>query len=60
MSARYYAMVWINHNAAEVFRINAIEESKRVVNSLTSLDARDHLRKPLRLTLLGIGTDLPR
>ncbi len=42
MSPRYYAIVWINHNAAEVFRINAIEESKRVVNSLTSLQSLHH------------------
>jgi stalled ribosome rescue protein Dom34 len=42
MSARYYAIVWINHNAAEVFRINAIEESKRVVNSHTSLQSMHH------------------
>jgi stalled ribosome rescue protein Dom34 len=42
MSARNYAIVWINHNAAEVFRINAIEESKRVVNSHTSLQSLHH------------------
>jgi stalled ribosome rescue protein Dom34 len=42
MSARYFAIVWINHNAAEVFRINAIEESKRVVNSHTSLQSLHH------------------
>jgi len=42
MSARYYAIVWINHNAAEVFRINAIEESKLVVNSHTSMQSLHH------------------
>jgi stalled ribosome rescue protein Dom34 len=42
MSARYYAIVWINHNAAEVFRVNAIEESKLVVNSHTSLQSLHH------------------
>jgi stalled ribosome rescue protein Dom34 len=42
MSARYYAIVWINRNAAEVFRINAIEESKVVVNSHTSTQSLQH------------------
>jgi len=42
MSARYYAIVWINHNAAEVFRINAREESKLVVNSHTSQQTLHH------------------
>jgi stalled ribosome rescue protein Dom34 len=42
MSARNYAIVWINHNAAEVFRINTIEESKLVVNSHTSLQSLHH------------------
>ena len=42
MSARYYAIVWINHNAAEVFRINATEQSKLVVNSHTSVQTLQH------------------
>jgi len=42
MSARYYAIVWINHNAAEVFHINASEESKLVVNSHTSQQTLNH------------------
>jgi stalled ribosome rescue protein Dom34 len=42
MSARYYALVWVNRNAAEVFRINAIEESKLVVNSHTSVQSLHH------------------
>jgi stalled ribosome rescue protein Dom34 len=35
-------MVWVNHNAAEVYRINAIEESKLVVNSHTSQQSLHH------------------
>ncbi len=42
MSARYYAIVWINHNAAEIFRINALEQSKLVVNSHTSTQSLHH------------------
>jgi stalled ribosome rescue protein Dom34 len=42
MSARNYAIVWINHNAAEVFRINEIEQSKVVVNSHTSQQSLHH------------------
>jgi stalled ribosome rescue protein Dom34 len=42
MNARNYAIVWINHNAAEVFRINTIEESKLVVNSHTSVQSLHH------------------
>ena len=42
MSALNYAIVWLNHNAAEVFCINAIEESKLVVNSHTSLQSLHH------------------
>ena len=42
MSNRDYAIVWVNHNAAEVFRINAIEESKLVVNSHTSQQSLHH------------------
>jgi stalled ribosome rescue protein Dom34 len=42
VSARYYAVVRINHNAAEVFLVNAIEESKRVVNSHTSMQRLHH------------------
>jgi stalled ribosome rescue protein Dom34 len=43
MSARYHAIVWMNHNAAEVFRIDTGEDSKRVVNSHTSLQGLHHL-----------------
>lgn len=42
MSARYYAIVWMNHNAAEVYRLNAIEQSKVVVNSHTSVQTLQH------------------
>jgi stalled ribosome rescue protein Dom34 len=42
MSARYYAIVWITHNAAEVFRLNALEQSKLVVNSHTSQQSLHH------------------
>jgi stalled ribosome rescue protein Dom34 len=42
MSARYHAMVWMNHNAAEVFRIGNNEDSKVVVNSHTSLQRLHH------------------
>lgn len=42
MSARYYAIVWINHNAADVFRVNEIEQSKLVVNSHTSQQSLHH------------------
>ena len=42
MSVRCYAIVCINHNAAEVFRIDAIEESKLVVNSHTSQQSLHH------------------
>jgi stalled ribosome rescue protein Dom34 len=44
MISRYCAIVWINHNAAEIFRINAIEESKLVVNSHTSQQSLHHRR----------------
>jgi len=42
MSAHDYAIVWMNHNAAEVFRVNAIEDSKLVVNSHTSTQSLHH------------------
>lgn len=42
MTARYYAIVWLNHNAAEVFRINATEQSRLVVNSHTSVQTLQH------------------
>ena len=42
MSARYHAIVWMNHNAAEVFRVSRDEDSKVVVNSHTSTQALHH------------------
>ena len=42
MSARYHAIVWMNHNAAEVFRVNNDENSKLVVNSHTSTQSLHH------------------
>lgn len=42
MSARYYGIVWVNHNAAEIYRINASEESKLVVNSHSSQQSLHH------------------
>ncbi len=39
MSPRDYAIVWIGHNAADIFRIKATEESKRAMNSHTSLQS---------------------
>ena len=46
MSARYHAIVWMNHNTAEVFRVRTHEDSKVVVNSHTSLQ-RLHHRGPV-------------
>jgi len=39
MSAHYYAIVWIDHKAAEIFRVTAIDQSKLIVNSHTSLQS---------------------
>jgi stalled ribosome rescue protein Dom34 len=42
MSAHYYAIVWLDHHAAQVFRVSASEESKLVVNSHTSEQTLHH------------------
>jgi len=42
MSARYHAIVWMNHNAAEVFRVSDGEDLKLVVNSHTSTQSLHH------------------
>jgi stalled ribosome rescue protein Dom34 len=39
MSPRHVAVLWIDHQAAEVFRLDASEQAKLVVNSHTSLQS---------------------
>jgi stalled ribosome rescue protein Dom34 len=42
MSPRCYAIVWIDHREADVFRLNETEETKLVINSHTSVQRLHH------------------
>lgn len=42
MSARHYAVVWIDHREADVFHLNETQETKFVVNSHNSVQRLHH------------------
>ena len=46
MSARYNAIVWINHREAAVFHVNAAEDIKLVIDSHTSVQRLHHQGHP--------------